>query len=115
MKGVGEVCSPYAAQGAPQISGNGRIAYAQVTFTEQANGVPKELVQDVVDTAQDAERAGLQVELGGQAITRIQEPPTGIAELVGIVAAAVVLFLAFGSLFAMLLPIVVAVAALGMG
>ncbi|GHB17847.1 membrane protein [Streptomyces umbrinus] len=115
MKGVGDVSSPYAAQGATQISENGRIAYAQVTFTEQANGVPKELVQDVVDTSQDAERAGLQVELGGQAITRIQEPPTGIAEMVGIMAAAVVLFLAFGSLFAMLLPLVVAIAALGTG
>jgi RND superfamily putative drug exporter len=55
------------------------------------------------------------VELGGQAITRVQEPPTGIAELVGIVAAAVVLFIAFGSLFAMLLPLVVAIAALGTG
>ncbi|MGP4044947.1 MMPL family transporter [Streptomyces sp. 2A115] len=115
MKGVGEVSSPYVSQGGSQISENGRIAYAQVTFTEQANGVPKELVEDVVDTAQAAEREGLQVELGGQAITRTQEPPTGIAELVGIVAAAVVLFLAFGSVFAMLLPLVVAIAALGTG
>ncbi|MFJ8936867.1 MMPL family transporter [Streptomyces sp. NPDC102365] len=115
MKGVGEVSSPYAAQGASQISEDGRIAYAQITFTEQANGVPKALVEDVVDTAQGAERAGLQVELGGQAITRTQEPPTGIAEMTGILAAAVVLFLAFGSLFAMLLPLVVAIAALGTG
>ncbi|GGK67269.1 membrane protein [Streptomyces flaveus] len=115
MEGVGEVSSPYAAQGAAQISEDGRIAYAQVTFTEQANSVPKELVEDVVDTAQNAEHAGLQVELGGQAITRVQEPPTGIAELVGIVAAAVVLFVAFGSFFSMLLPLVVAIAALGTG
>ncbi|GGX38888.1 membrane protein [Streptomyces fructofermentans] len=115
MKGVGGVSGPYGAEGAAQISEDGRIAYAQVTFTEQANGVPKGLVEDVVDTARGAERAGLQVELGGQAITRTQEPPTGIAEMVGIVAAAVVLFLAFGSLFAMLLPLVVAVAALGTG
>ncbi|MER6131031.1 MMPL family transporter [Streptomyces sp. NPDC001815] len=115
MEGVGEVSSPYTAQGAAQFSENGRIAYAQITFTEQANGVPKALVEDVVETAQDAGRDGLQVELGGQAITRTQEPPTGIAEMVGIVAAAVVLFLAFGSLFAMLLPLVVAIAALGTG
>ncbi|MGW1718048.1 MMPL family transporter [Streptomyces sp. NPDC002156] len=117
MAGVGEVTSPYAADGtgAAQISENGRIAYAQITFTEQANSVPKETVEDVVDTAQAAERDGLQVELGGQAITRTQEPPTGVAEMVGILAAAVVLFLAFGSLFAMLLPLVVAIAALGTG
>ncbi|MBE8474311.1 MMPL family transporter [Streptomyces justiciae] len=115
MKGVGEVSDPYAAQGAAQISEDGRIAYAQVTFAEQANAVPKELIEDVVDTAQAAERDGLQVELGGQAIARTQEPPQGTAELVGIVAAAIVLFLAFGSLFAMLLPLVVAIAALGTG
>ncbi|MET9965627.1 MMPL family transporter [Streptomyces sp. NPDC006356] len=115
MKGVGEVTDPYAAQGAAQISRDGRIAYAQITFTEQANAVPMELVEDVVDTAQAAEQGGLQVELGGQAIARTQEPPQGTAEAVGILAAAVVLFLAFGSLFAMLLPIVVAVAGVGTG
>ncbi|MFD7403982.1 MMPL family transporter [Streptomyces sp. NPDC059866] len=116
LEGVGEVTDPYAgAQGAAQISRDERIAYAQITFTEQANAIPKELIEDVVDTAQAAERDGLQVELGGQAIARIQEPPTGTAELVGIVAAAIVLFLAFGSLFAMLLPIVVAIAGVGTG
>ncbi|MFJ3665440.1 MMPL family transporter [Streptomyces sp. NPDC090106] len=116
MKGVGEVTSPYAEDGgAAQISGNGRIAYAQITFAEQANAVPKELVQDVVDTARAAAGDGLQVELGGQAIARTQEPPQGTAELVGVLAAAVVLFLAFGSLFAMLLPIIVAIAGVGTG
>ncbi|WP_093905492.1 MMPL family transporter [Streptomyces sp. cf386] len=115
MKGVGEVTDPYVEQGAAQISRDGRIAYAQITFTEQANGVPKELIEDVVDTARAAERDGLQVELGGQAIARTQEPPQGTAEAVGILAAAVVLFLAFGSLFAMLLPIVVAIAGVGTG
>ncbi|MFJ6655148.1 MMPL family transporter [Streptomyces sp. NPDC091377] len=116
MDGVGEVAGPYAgARGAAQISEDGRIAYAQVTFARQAAEIDKALIEDVIDTAQGAERAGLQVELGGQAIAYIQEPPTGTAELVGIVAAAIVLFVAFGSLFAMLLPIVVAIAGVGSG
>ncbi|MGW0966938.1 MMPL family transporter [Streptomyces sp. NPDC002516] len=116
MKGVGQVAGPYQGErGAGQISKDGRIAYAQITFAEQANAVPKDLVQKVVDTAQGAERAGLQVELGGQAIQRVQEPPTGLAEMVGILAAAVVLFLAFGSLFAMLLPIGIAIFGVGTG
>ncbi|MFG2572749.1 MMPL family transporter [Streptomyces sp. NPDC048481] len=114
MTGVGGVTSPYAGAAA-QVSRDGRIAYAQITFTEQANAVPKELVQDVVDTAQGVERDGLEVELGGQAIQRVQEPPTGLAEMVGLAAAAVVLFLAFGSLFAMLLPLAVAVFGVGTG
>ncbi|MFF0220742.1 MMPL family transporter [Streptomyces sp. NPDC004629] len=116
MDGIGAVTGPYTGErGAAQISRDGRIAYAQITFTEPAQSVPKELVQDVVDTAQAAERDGLQVQLGGQAIQRVQEPPTGLAELVGIIAAAVVLFLAFGSLFGMLLPIGVAVFGVGTG
>ncbi|MFD5698963.1 MMPL family transporter [Streptomyces lasiicapitis] len=117
LDGVGDVASPYAPgpAAAAQVSADGRIAYAQVTFVRQANEIPKELVERVVDTARAAERDGLQVELGGQAIVRTQEPPTGISEAVGIAAAAVVLFLAFGSLFAMLLPIVTAVFAVGTG
>ncbi|AWT47757.1 MULTISPECIES: MMPL family transporter [Streptomyces] len=116
MKGVGDVSGPYSGpQGAAQISRDGHIAYAQITFTQRANEIPKELVEDVVDTARDARRDGLQVELGGQAIQRVQEPPQGLAEMVGLAAAAIVLFLAFGSLFAMLLPIAVAVFGVGMG
>ena len=116
MKGVGGVTSPYAGDaGAAQISKDGRIAYAQITFTEQANGVEKDLIQNVVDTAQKAENSGLKVELGGQAIQRVEEPPQGIAEVVGLAAAAIVLFLAFGSLFAMLLPIAIAIFAVGTG
>ncbi|WP_328876628.1 MMPL family transporter [Streptomyces sp. NBC_00287] len=108
MDGVGEVADP-------QVSQNGRIAYAQITFKEQANAIEKEVIEDIVDTAQAAEQDGLQVELGGQAIARTQEPPAGTSETVGIFAAAIVLFLAFGSLFAMLLPIVVAIAGVGTG
>ncbi|MEU1191627.1 MMPL family transporter [Streptomyces sp. NPDC005859] len=114
MKGVGGVTGPYSG-GTAQISGDGRIAYAQITFTDQANAVPKELVQDVVDTARGAAQGGLEVEVGGQAVQRVQEPPTGLAEMVGLAAAAVVLFLAFGSLYAMLLPLAVAVFGVGMG
>ncbi|MFD9715355.1 MMPL family transporter [Streptomyces sp. NPDC059076] len=113
MRGVGEVISPYAPEGATQISRDGRTAYAQITFVDQADAVPKALVQDVVDLTEEAAADGLQTEIGGQAVKRIQEPPMGTAELVGLAAAAVVLFLAFGSLFAMALPLVVAVFAVG--
>lgn len=108
MEGVGQVSAPVA-------SADGRTAYAQITFAERADSVPKDLVQDVVDTAHDAAGAGLKVELGGQAITRIQESPQGLSEGVGILAAAVVLFLAFGAFFSMLLPITIAIFGVGMG
>ncbi|WP_432057689.1 MMPL family transporter [Streptomyces sp. bgisy022] len=115
MEGVGDVTGPYEQRGETQIGQDGRIAYAQVTFTEQADALPLDLVHDVVDTARGAAGDGLQVEVGGQAVARTQEPPTGTAELVGILAAAVVLFVAFGSVLAAVLPIVVAVFGVGTG
>ncbi|WP_181785939.1 MMPL family transporter [Streptomyces phytophilus] len=114
---VGQVTGPYAPEGAAQISRDGRIAYAQVTFTEQAMNLEKENVEEVVDTARAAagDVDGLQVELGGEAIQAVQGAPGGLAEVTGIVAAAVILSIAFGSLYAMLLPIVCAVFGIGTG
>ncbi|WP_240044714.1 MMPL family transporter [Streptomyces alboflavus] len=117
LDGVGGVASPYATgpRAAAQVSADGRIAYAQVTFVRQADEIPEEQIERVVDTAHAAARDGLQVEAGGQAVARTLEPSAGAPGAVGVAAAAVVLFLAFGSLFAMLLPIVTAVFAVGTG
>ncbi|MQY16391.1 Membrane protein YdfJ [Streptomyces sp. RB5] len=114
---IGEVRSPYARTGAAQISEDGRIAYAEVVFTEQAYSVQKDEVEQVIDAAQSTrgDVDGLRVELGGQAIQAAQEPPGGLAEGVGILAAAVILTFAFGSLLAMLLPIICAVFGIGAG
>ncbi|MEV6106402.1 MMPL family transporter [Streptomyces sp. NPDC051940] len=114
---VGEVRSPYDESGAAQISENGRIAYAEVVFTEQAFNLDKGNIEKVIDTAREPrdDVDGLEVELGGQAIQQTQEPPGGLAEGVGILAAAVILTIAFGSVFAMLLPIVCAVFGIGTG
>jgi len=58
-----------------------------------------------VSTTREAARtSGLKVELGGNPISRLERTPPGNSEIIGVVAAAVVLFVAFGSLFAMLLP-----------
>ena len=54
--------------------------------------------------AEAAREPGLEVELGGQAIGNAEQPSLGISAGVGILAAALVLFLAFGSLLAMLCP-----------
>src|SRR5262249_16693153 len=48
------------------------------------------------------------VELGGAAIQSVGQRPQGASEFIGFVAAAVILLLAFGSLFGMLLPLVCA-------
>ncbi|MFJ6101935.1 MMPL family transporter [Streptomyces sp. NPDC092359] len=114
LPGVAAVTSPY--DGAPgRISEDGHTAYAVVTFHEQADDIPEAQARALVDTAKAAadEPAGLSVELGGTAVALTEAPGGHIAEAVGVAVAAVVLFLAFGSLAASALPIATALVSVG--
>ncbi|MFD0369246.1 MMPL family transporter [Streptomyces sp. NPDC127114] len=112
LPGIASVTSPYgSAQG--QISEDGRTAYAAVTFDAQADDIPKAEAQALVDTAKTAATDQVRVELGGGAVALTEAPGGHIAEAVGVAVAAVVLFLAFGSLAASLLPIATALVSVG--
>jgi RND superfamily putative drug exporter len=113
---VAKVVSPYSPETAGKaISKDGTIAFATVVFDEKANLLPVDAAKRVVTVARAAEKPGLQVELGGQAIEKTEQPGFGIATGVGLLAAIVVLLLTFGSLVAMGLPIVTALFGLGTG
>jgi RND superfamily putative drug exporter len=113
---VAAVISPYAgATSGKSVSANSKIAFATVVFDEKANNLPKEAAERVVDVARAAERSGLQVELGGQAIEATEQAGFGISTGVGLLAAIIVLLLTFGSVVAMGLPILTALFGLGTG
>ncbi|MGW0820816.1 MMPL family transporter [Streptomyces sp. NPDC002845] len=113
LPGVAAVGSPYEGRGSGLISGDGRTAYATVIFGDRAQDLDEEEVRQVVDIARAAATDGLQVELGGNAIGLTESEGGHIAEAVGVIVAAVVLFLAFGSLAASLLPIATALVGVG--
>ncbi len=115
LRSVAGVSSMYGPQGSPQISGDGRTAYATVMFQAQADRLAVADIDKVIATAQAARRPGLQVELAGPAIDQAVGTSPSTTEVFGIAAAAVILLVAFGSLLAMLLPLLIAVAALGAG
>jgi RND superfamily putative drug exporter len=113
LPGVASVTSPYDGPGTGRVSEDGRTAYASVTFDDQAEDIAKGEAQAVVDTAKSAETDGLRVELGGSAVALTESSGGHVAEIVGVIVAAVVLFLAFGSLAASLLPIATALVGVG--
>ncbi|MFF4831623.1 MMPL family transporter [Streptomyces sp. NPDC001315] len=114
LPGVASVTGPYGDdRGASRISDDGRTAYATVTFDDPAEEITKSEAQAVVGAAKAAESGGLQVELGGSAIALTESSGAHLSEVVGVVVAAVVLFLAFGSLAASLLPIATALVGVG--
>ena len=109
---VASVISPYSARGAAQVSRNGQIAYATVVFDAPQASLPVPDVTHVAHLAEAARAPGVQVDIGGPAIENALRPSVGISAGVGVLAAAIVLFIAFGSLLAMLLPLIIAIAAL---
>ncbi|MEU5220801.1 MMPL family transporter [Streptomyces sp. NPDC020807] len=113
LPGIAAVTSPYGDAGAGQVSEDGHTAYATVTFDAQADDIPKGQAEALVDTAKAAADEDLRVELGGTAVALTEAPEGHIAEAVGIAVAAVVLFLAFGSLAASALPIATALVSVG--
>jgi RND superfamily putative drug exporter len=112
---VTAVVSPYSHAGASQISANGRIAFATVSFDQRANDLPKSATNHVISVAESARSPQLQVELGGQAIEQAQQASLGVATAIGLGAAIVILLITFGSVIAMGLPILTALLGLGTG
>jgi RND superfamily putative drug exporter len=109
---VTRVVSPYAAGAVAQISPGHEVAYATVTFDQPAWDISAALAKQFVHTATSASGTGVEIAVGGQVAETANGASLGSAGL-GILAAAVVLMLVFGSVFAMLLPLISALVSLG--
>ncbi|POM24325.1 Membrane protein YdfJ [Actinomadura rubteroloni] len=99
---------------APPAPG-GRTQLVTVRYDRKVTDLePKETLDRLKGATTDLTAAGDQVEFGGQVPENVTAP-NGVAEIVGIVAALIILLLAFGSVVAAGLPLVVALAGLGVG
>ena len=105
VQGVKGVISPFTAAGAKQVSADSRTAYATVVFTSDSHEAEAQKLAKAAATSQ------LDVRVGGAAFTKIQ--PGGISEIVGILAALLILILVFRSVWAAVLPIITGVAGVG--
>jgi RND superfamily putative drug exporter len=123
---VGSVTSPFCTGsfaksetlngtclGSSQLAKDGTIAYAVVNFSKNANLLTNPEIQAVVTQASKASSSSLSVYFGGNAFGNLNSPTGSPYEAFGLIATAIVLVLAFGSFFAMLLPLGIALFALG--
>ncbi len=111
LPGVVSVASPFGAHGASRISSDGHIAYGLVQFNGDVDSLPNADIQKVIAAARSADRQGFDVALLGTPIEKVQMPSFGTSEGLGLLAAMIILLLAFGSVIAMALPIATAVVA----
>ncbi|MCD7445182.1 MMPL family transporter [Streptomyces lincolnensis] len=97
------------------VSADGRTAVVRVQYPDQSRLSTEDL--DALVDLGDRLRAELplHIEMGGSLFYAFSEPAGGVSELIGLLAAAAILFLAFGSFVAAALPIGMAVFGLTVG
>ena len=101
---VAGVVNPLTPQGASALSKDQATGYLSVTLDVSPGALSVEEADEVIDAAAGPARAaGLQVETGGQLGQKVSKPATESSELIGILAAMVILALTFGTATAMLL------------
>ncbi|WP_260478612.1 MMPL family transporter [Kibdelosporangium aridum] len=94
------------------VSGDGSTAYATVTYTTSATSLSDDTKQRLRDAVDQARTAGLTVDVDGPVLA--SEPSIGgVSELIGILLAALVLLITFGSVVAAGLPLLTAVLGVG--
>ena len=105
-------------EGAPEtgaVSADGRVALLRVQYPliEDLSSEDLETLDSLVEQTRD--ESSLQVEANGELYFSFSEPETGLGELLGIIAAVIILLVAFGSVIAMGLPIGIALFGLAIG
>jgi RND superfamily putative drug exporter len=118
LPSVTAVTSPFGGDRATaeQVSADRRTAYARIQFDGSAEEVPHEEIEDFVDVVEQLDAVPtVSAGASGVVVGQLATPEVGILELIGVLFAAIVLYMAFGSLLAATLPIMVAAAALGVG
>ena len=103
---VTSVGSPYQLPG--RISADRHIAFATVQFDVQASKIPSSEAKALMNDARAASGGGVSFYLGGDVVDNAETPEGGPSEGIGVLAAAIVLLISFGSVLAMGLPIVTA-------
>src|SRR4029453_3171303 len=93
---VEEVSSPYAQGGRQQVAPDGTVAYATLRLDARGFDVPNSLVEDLERLRDQARAPGVQVELGGQPVRNAETSTGTAAELVGFLAALVILLGVWG-------------------
>ncbi|MDQ3898851.1 MAG: MMPL family transporter [Actinomycetota bacterium] len=109
------VFSPYSEAGAANVSRDRHIAFASLQLDVQGSDMPVAVTKEMIKTTRAADGDGVRFELGGQAVATAEFVQGGGTEGIGILVAMLILLVAFGSVLAMGLPILIAVMGIGIG
>ncbi|MFD3942179.1 MMPL family transporter [Streptomyces sp. NPDC058579] len=103
------VATPYGPSGGAAMSADGHTAYLSVGLDVTGRDITPEISEAVLSAAEPARRAGIEVTAGGDLAAAVDKRSTAHSELIGLAAAAVILFLALRRILAAGLPLLVGV------
>ena len=106
---VNSAVSPLSPQGARFLSKSGSVGYIPVVLNVGPGEIDEEQAERILEAAEPAEKAGLEVAVGAYVGQQLSKPETETSEAIGLAAAVIILLFAFGTATAMMLPIVSAV------
>jgi RND superfamily putative drug exporter len=109
---VTSTVSPFDSNGSSQLSKDDTIGYISLTLKDSPSELDEKAAQDIVDVANPGKDAGMQVSAGSYVGQKLSKPSTHLSEVVGIVAAIIILLFTFGTVVAMGMPILTAIIAL---
>ena len=97
-----DVVSPYSERGAEQVSDELPIAFAELQISDREYQEAIDLAGEIEDLGDEIDVDGLTIEYGGEMFAEFEMPES---EALGLLAAVIILLIAFGSVIAMGLPI----------
>jgi RND superfamily putative drug exporter len=93
---VASVVNPLTSQGAAALSKNQETGYLSVTLSVSPGALSVADAQTIINAAaKPAQAAGIEVQTGGQLGQKVSKPSTESSELIGIIAAMVILTFTF--------------------
>ena len=98
-----------------EVSPDGRVALVRVQYPEIGELAVSDLDALKAVLTQSMASSSLRLEAGGDLYFSFEQPPANVGEVIGLVVAAVILLVAFGSLLAAGLPLAVALFGLLVG
>lgn len=109
---VVSVAAPYGPSGRAAMSPDGHTAYLTVGLDVTGRDITPEISESVRSATGSARRAGIEVTAGGDLAAAADKGSTAHSELIGLAAAAVILFLGLRRILAAGLPLAVGVVGL---
>ena len=112
---VTKAVSPLSSNGSAFLSKDEKIGYISLTIGLSQSDLTEEQAQEIIDHTSPATDAGFEVASGGYLGNAVSKPDVESSEVIGLIAAVIILLFTFGTVVAMSMPILTALVGVGTG